>query len=503
MSSDSDLRQQSSSRWVVLAIVSAAALILLMDISVLNVALPSLIDDMQPEALTQLWIVDIYGLVLGGLLVVCGSLGDRFGRKRLFLIGLAVFGIASVLAALSFQPWQLVFARALCGVGAALTMPSTLSIIRSTFTDDRERATAVAIWSAASGFGAAIGPMVGGVLVQAFGWPAAFWLNVPLAVLTIAAGWWMLPELRAATAESVDWLGALELICGIIVTTWGIKHIASGALTVSDVVALVAGIALLIVFVQRQLRLAQPLLDIRMFRIRMFTGSALTTLASQLTMGVIMLLMTLWLQYVHGYSPAQAGLRMVPIALASFAGSMLAARLVTRFGTRMVITTSLLTCATAYLLLAAWPQSTTYAVVAAAQVLLGLGVGVGLTVASAAALSSTPPDKAGQAAGVSETCYDLGQGLGVAILGSLYAAVFAHHMTDLPVSGEQLDIARGSVGGAVSVGQHTGGTTGQQVIDTATTAFDSALSATSYVSTAIVAAAAAATWWLLRPITRA
>lgn len=484
---------------MVLTVVSAAALILLMDISVLNVALPSLIDDMQPEALTQLWIVDIYGLVLGGLLVVCGSLGDRFGRKRMFLIGLTVFGVASVLAALSFEPWQLVFARALCGVGAALTMPSTLSIIRSTFTDDRERATAVAIWSAASGSGAAIGPLVGGVVVQGFGWPAAFWLNVPLAAFTIAAGWWILPELRTATGESVDWLGALELISGIIVTTWGIKHVASGTLTVTEVLALVAGIVLLVVFVRRQLRLPQPLLDIRMFRIPMFTGSALTTLSSQLTMGAIMLLLTWWLQYVHGYTPAQAGLRMVPIALASFAGSILASRLVTRFGTRIVITASLLLCAAAYLLLAAWPHLTTYPVVAGAQVLLGLGVGVGLTVASTVALSSTPPDQAGQAAGVSETCYDLGQGLGVAILGSLYAAVFAHHMTELPVSGEQLSTAQGSVGGAVSVGQQLGGAAGQQIIDASTAAFDFALSVTAYVSVAIVAAAAAGTWLLLRP----
>lgn len=289
------------------------------------------------------------------------------------------------------------------------------------------------------------------------------------------------------------------MITGIIITTWGIKHVANGTLTVTEVLALAAGIVLLVVFVRRQLRSRQPLLDIRMFRIRMFTGSALTTLTSALTLGAIMLMLTMWLQYVHGYTPSQAGLRMVPIALASFAGSMLAARLVNRLGTRTVITASLLTCAAAYLLLAAWPHLTTYPVVASAQILLGLGVGVGMTVASTAALSSTPPDKAGQAAGVSETCYDLGQGLGVAILGSLYAAVFAHHMTDLGVSGDRLATAQGSVGGAVSVGQQIGGAQGQHIIDASTDAFDSALSITSYASVAIMAAAGAATWWLLRP----
>ncbi|WP_245717199.1 MFS transporter [Nocardia jejuensis] len=476
---------QPASRWVMLAVLCASLLLVAMDATILNVALPSLIDHMDPSPMEQLWIVDLYGLVLGGLLITCGAIGDRYGRKRLFIAGFVLFGLASVVAATAHDPAQLIVGRALLGVGGAMVMPSTLSLIRNIFLDDHERTMAIGIWASVAGAGAAIGPLIGGHLVEAFGWSAAFWLNVPVVLLTVTAGLWLLPEYRSPHSGRLDWFSAALSVLGIVALAWGIKHVAKGAPAAIDLLVLVASAVLLGLFAYRQLRSPDPLLDVRLFRNRAFSAAALATLVAMLAIGAALFLISLWLQYIHGYTPSEAGLRTVPAAIATLVGSLATPWLMRHVGVRILMTAGLTALATGFLVLAAVP-ATTYPVVALVLVSLGIGDGIAITTAAAVLVSAVPAERAGMAGAVEETNYELGIGLGVALLGSIHGRLFVSHMTNLPLDGEQLDTARGSVGGAAYVADRLGGATGAHVLDIAQHAYDSALTTTSWISAALV-----------------
>ncbi|MFE6859648.1 MFS transporter [Nocardia sp. NPDC057668] len=479
-------------RWAMLAVLCCSLLLVAMDATILNVALPSLIDHMEPSPMQQLWIVDLYGLVLGGLLITCGAISDRYGRKRLFIAGFVLFGLASVVAATADDPAQLIAGRALLGVGGAMVMPSTLSLIRNIFTDDHERTQAIGIWAAVAGAGAAIGPLIGGQLVERFGWSAAFWLNVPVVVLTVTAGLWLLPEYRAPQHGRLDWFSAVLSVLGVVALAWGIKHVAKGEPAALDVLILLAAFALLALFAYRQLKSPDPLLDVRLFRNRAFTAAALATLLAMLAIGSALFLISLWLQYIHGYTPSEAGLRTVPAAIATLLGSLCTPWLLRRVSVRFLMGFGLFTLAGGFLLLAA-VSTTTYPLVAVILVALGIGDGVAITTAAAVLVAAVPPERAGQAGAVEETNYELGIGLGVALLGSIHGRLFVTHMTDLPLTGDQLDTARGSVGGAAYVAHDIGGPTGDRVLEIAQNAFDSALTTTSWISAGLVGAVAVLT----------
>ncbi|WP_227980975.1 MFS transporter [Nocardia spumae] len=473
-------------RWGMLTVLCASLLLVAMDATVLNVALPSLIADLQPGAVAQLWIVDIYGLVLGGLLITFGAIGDRIGRKRLFLFGFALFGLASVVAATSRVTGQLIGGRVLLAIGGAMVMPSTLSLIRNIFHDPHERTRAIAIWAAIAGVGAAVGPIVGGLLVEHFGWAAAFWINVPVVLLTLAAGLWLLPEYRAPSTTPFDWVSVPLSVLGIIGFVWGVKHLARGEEVVLNVLVLLAGLALLIWFARRQLRLIDPLLDIRLFRRPVFLAAALATLIAMIAIGAALFLISLWLQYIHGYSPAGAGLRTAPAAVATLVGSLITPALLRRTGVRTVMVGSLVVLAAGFAGLAISPEPTSYAVIALVLVCLGIGDGIAVTTAAAVLVSSVPPERAGQGGAVEETSYELGNGLGVALLGSVHGALFTRHMADVPLTGAQAATARESAGGAIAVAGEIGGDLGDRVHEIAAAAFDSALTVTSYAAAGVV-----------------
>ncbi|MEV5649003.1 MFS transporter [Nocardia sp. NPDC052254] len=477
-------------RWGMLTVLCASLLLVAMDATVLNVALPSLIEDLRPGAVAQLWIVDIYGLVLGGLLITFGAIGDRIGRKRLFLFGFALFGLASVVAATAQVTGQLIGGRVLLAIGGAMVMPSTLSLIRNIFHDPHERTRAIAIWAAIAGVGAAVGPIVGGILVEHFGWAAAFWINVPVVVLTLGAGLWLLPEYRAPSSTPFDWASVPLSVLGIIGFVWGVKHLARGDGVVANTCVLIAGVVLLIWFARRQRILADPLLDIRLFRQPVFLAAALATLMAMIAIGAALFLISLWLQYIHGYSPAEAGLRTAPAAIATLIGSLITPALLRRIGVRTVMVTSLVALAAGFAVLAVSPEPTSYAVVALVLVCLGIGDGIAVTTAAAILVSSVPAERAGQGGAVEETSYELGNGLGVALLGSVHGALFTHYMTDLPLSGAQARTARESAGGAIVVAGDIGGELGDRVHRLATAAFDSALTVTSYAAAGVVLAVA-------------
>ncbi|WP_054812346.1 MFS transporter [Nocardia arizonensis] len=490
MTSEAPPRRRGGMRWVMLAVLCASLLLVAMDATILNVALPSLIEDLRLGPLQQLWIIDIYGLVLGGLLITTGAVGDRVGRKLLFLTGFVLFGIASVVAATAQGAWQLILGRVLLAVGGAMVMPSTLSLIRAIFTDVRERTLAIGIWAAVAGAGATIGPVVGGYLVEHFGWASAFWLNVPVVVLTVAVGLAVLPEYLAPQEGSLDWWAACLSIAGIVGLAWGVKHLAKGEAAGVDVLILVIGLLALAWFVRRQLAAADPLLDVRLFRNGAFSAAALATLLAMLAIGAALFLISLWLQYIHGYSPSQAGLRMLPSALTLLLASLSTPWLMQHLGVRAVLAIGLGASAVGFLGLALSPEPTSYPVIALVLATFGLGDGLAITAAAAILVSAVPPDRAGQAGAVSETTYELGIGLGVAFLGSVHARIFTDHMTDLPLTGPDAEQARGSVGGAAEVADTLSAPAGDRLLAAMTHAFDSALTVTAYISAALVATVA-------------
>lgn len=486
-------RTYGAVRWVMLGVLCASLLLVAMDATILNVALPSLIEDLHVGPLEQLWIIDIYGLILGGLLITTGAIGDRVGRKLLFLSGFVLFGLASVVAATADSAAQLIGGRVLLGIGGAMVMPSTLSLIRNIFTDARERTMAIGIWAAVAGVGATVGPIVGGFLVEHFGWASAFWLNVPVVVVTVAVGLWVLPEYRAPQAGGLDWFAAALSITGIVCLAWGIKHLAKGEASVVDWAMLLAGLGALAWFVRRQLTADDPLLDVRLFRNGAFTAAAVATLLAMMAIGAAMFLISLWLQYVHEYSPSQAGVRMLPAALTLLTASLLTPALMHRFGVRVVLGVGLGAVALGFLLLAVSPEPTSYPVIALVLVSFGLGDGMAITAAAAVLVAAVPAERAGQAGAVEETNYEVGVGFGVALLGSLHARIFSQHMVDLPVPPDRLEQAAGSVGGAAEVGTSLTEPARIELYEASSHAFDVALTTTSFISAGVIAVVAVGT----------
>ncbi|MFF0717522.1 MFS transporter [Micromonospora sp. NPDC003816] len=443
-------------RWAALAVLSTSLLVVVMDMTILNVALPDMAAALSPTAAQQLWIVDIYSLVLAGLLVSMSTLGDRWGRRRLLLAGFSVFGGASLLILVAESAPMVIAVRALLGVGGAMIMPATLSMIRSLFTDPAERAKALGIWAAVASLGAAVGPIVGGVLLEHFAWQAAFLLNVPWMVAAIVAAVLLLPEARNPNPGRWDALATVLSIAGMTALVWSIKRIAKeGPTDLLALAALTAGLALLVWFVLRCLRSDSPLLRVRLFGVPSFTAGTLAALFTMMAMGSALLLSAQWLQLVRGMSPLQAGVALLPLAIAATVVSPLAPALAQRIGARTVLVGGLALAGLGFAVLAVAPEPLGYTPVGIFLALLGAGMG-SLAIASAIIMSGTPAEHAGSAAAIEETSYELGAVLGVAVLGSTAAALYRAELpaSDLAAAGlspEQVGVAQESLGGALHV----------------------------------------------------
>jgi DHA2 family multidrug resistance protein-like MFS transporter len=448
-------------RWAALMVLSGSLLVVVMDMTILNVALPALSADLRPTSGQQLWIVDAYSLVLAGLLVTMSALSDRWGRKRMLLAGFAVFGGASLAVLAADSPGTVIAVRVLLGVGGAMIMPTTLSMIRTVFPDPRERATALGIWAAIASLGAAVGPIVSGLLLEHFSWHAAFLVNVPFMAAGLLAGVLLLPEARDPRPGSWDMVATVLSIVGMVALVWSIKQFSkAGVLDPSALLAFALGSLVLGWFVVRCLRRPDPLLEVRLFSSPAFTAGTVAALASMFAMAAMLLLVAQWLQLVEGHSPLQAGVRLLPMALGAAVASPLAPALARRLGSRAVLAGGLFVASLGFVLMFALPGPLSYPVVMVALVLLGTGSG-SLAIASAVIMSSTPQAKAGNAAAIEETSYDLGNVLGVAVLGSAAAAVYR---AELPVGllagtglGEQTVLAaQESLGGALDIAAETG-----------------------------------------------
>ncbi|MFD0902648.1 MFS transporter [Actinomadura sediminis] len=484
-------------RWAGLAVLSASLLLVVMDITILNVALPAISADLRPGTVSLLWMVDVYALVVAGLLVTVSALGDRWGRKRMLIAGFAVFGTASVLVVFADSPGAVIAVRALLGVGGAMIMPSTLSMIRTLFPDGRERATALGVWAAMAAVGAAFGPIVGGFLLEHFSWHSAFLVNVPVMAVAIVAGLVLLPEARNPSPGPLDFPAVALSMAGMVALVYAIKSAGKhGLLDATALVSAAVAAVMLGWFVRRCLRRPDPLLELRLFRSPSFSAGALAALTTELAMAGMMLLMAQWMQLVQGYGPLETGLRLLPTALAAIISSPAAPAIAARAGARPVLAGGLAIAGLGFAVLGLAPQPLGYWPVALALMLIGMGMG-SLAIASAVIMAGAPPEQAGSAAAVEETSYDIGGALGIALLGSLAAAVYrgdlaTGELASLGVTGGAAETARESLTGALDVA----GSVNASLADIARTAFEHSLGLTGLAGALLMLAAAAVVWRL-------
>jgi EmrB/QacA subfamily drug resistance transporter len=406
-------------------------LAIVIDNTIVNVALPTLARELDANVSELQWVVDAYTLVFAALLLLAGALGDRFGRRRTLLSGLAVFGLASTAAAYSGGVDSLILARALMGAGAAFIMPATLSLVISVFTDPRERAMAVGIWAATAGLGVALGPVVGGVLLERFWWGSIFIVNIPLCVLAIVVGRRVIPESRDPVARRIDWTGAGLSGVGLLAFVWAVieapsKGWTSATVLAAGALATVAGIA----FVVQQRRAVEPLLDLRLFKDPRFTAASTTIMVLFFALFGFLFLSTQYLQFVLGYSPAAAGLRVLPYAGAMMVFAPLSAKLVLHFGTKRVVTTGMLLFSAGLSVAATVTSGTGYGPLGIALLLMGAGMGLAGAPATESIIGSLPSERANIGSAVNDTTRELGGALGVAIVGSIMSSLYSTQLAE-------------------------------------------------------------------------
>ncbi|MFE0426603.1 MFS transporter, partial [Streptomyces sp. NPDC058953] len=423
-----------ANRWVVLLVLCVSLLLVALDATVLHVAVPAVTEDLRPGGVELLWIVDAYPLVCAALLILFGTLGDRVGRRRVLLYGYGIFGAASALAAFADSAEVLIAARALLGVGGAMIMPATLSILRSVFPDRRERATAIGIWTAVAAVGAATGPVLGGFLVEHFWWGSVFLINIPLMAVILPLGARLLPESRGGLDGPWDVWGALMAAAGVLGLVLGVKRLGAGdgILDIATAVPLLAGVVLPVLFVRRQRRRTHPLIDVRMFAAAAFSTSVGCIVLCMLALVGLQLIAVQYLQLVLGLSPMETGLRLLPLTFAAMAAGATGSYTLRRIGPRRMAGGGFTLTAGSVLLLTAMGSYDRPLLLTTGFVLLGFGLQTTLFAAYESMLSEAPQEYAGGAAAIGETSYQLGAGMGIAVLGSVMNAAYAPGLTALP-----------------------------------------------------------------------
>jgi DHA2 family multidrug resistance protein-like MFS transporter len=441
--------------WIGLAVLALPCLIYAMDITVLNLAVPTIARELAPTSAELLWILDIYTFVVAGSLITMGTLGDRIGRRRLLLIGAAAFAAASLFAAFATTAKALILARALLGLAGATLAPSTLSLIRSMFHDERERTTAISIWIACFSTGGAIGPMVGGIMLQHYWWGSVFLLALPVMVLLLLAGPFLLPEYKDPGAGRLDLASAALSVAAVLAIIWGLKEIAQDGPSWRAGGAVLTGGVLAAWFARRQLGLADPLIDLKLFRLPAFGGALAINVVSVFTAFGFFLFMAQYLQLVLGMSPFMAGLWSAPSGIIFAVGSLVTPALVVRFGRFGVLAGGFAVGAAGFLVLAQAESGGLLAFMVG-QVVFCIGLAPLGAVTPDLVIGAAPPEKAGSAAAVSETSFEVGAALGVACLGSLSVAVYRRALAPEPpvgVPAEAWEAARATLGGAATAAE--------------------------------------------------
>ncbi len=488
--------------WAALAVLVLPVVLISVDMTVLGFAVPALSEALSPSSDQLLWIIDIYSFILAGLLITMGSLGDRIGRRRLLMIGSSAFGAASLLAAFSPNAETLILARALLGVAGASLMPSTLSLLRNIFLDPRQRLLAIALWASGFSGGAALGPILGGWLLEHFFWGSVFLINLPVMALILVLVPLLVRESRNPGAGRIDAVSVLLSLGAMLPAVYGVKKLATEGLSAVPIASLAVGLALGYLFVRRQQKLDDPLIDVGLFRDRVFSVAVVTNLMIVFSLVSSLFFLTQYLQLVLGISPMRAGFVLVPGLLLSVLAGLVAVRLSRRLSLATVVGGSLLVTAAGFAVLVVAPVNDAtlgVAVVTTGFALIATGSGFAETLTNGAIMSAAPPERAGAASAISETAYELGAALGVAVLGSALTAFYRSHLTGPEgVPAGAVDAARETLGGAAHSAADLGGAPGEALMEAARTAFTSGMHMTSAIAVAIVAAAAVQAWLLLR-----
>ncbi|HEX8133746.1 MAG TPA: MFS transporter, partial [Actinomycetes bacterium] len=460
--------------WVGLAVIALPCLLYAMDLTVLNLAVPKLSEALAPSSVQLLWIVDIYGFLVAGLLVTMGTLGDRIGRRRLLLAGAAGFAVASAVAAYSTSPGMLIGARALLGVAGATLAPSTLSLIRNMFADPRQRTVAVSVWITSFSVGGAVGPLVGGLLLEWFWWGSVFLPAVPVMALLLVLGPLLLPEFRDPHAGRPDLPSAVLSLVAVLAAIYGLKQLAQDGPGWTPVGCMLAGLLVGVAFVRRQRRLADPLIDLRLFANRAF-GAALTTNVASFFVGFGALLFTAqYLQLVLGLSPLQAGLWSLPSSAAFILGSMATPLLARRAAPAVAMAAGLALAAVGFGLLTQLGPTGGLPLLVAGSVIFSLALAPVDTLATDLAVGAAPPQRAGAASAITETAAEFGGALGIAVLGVVGTAVYRSqlaHGVPAGVPDQAAAVARDTLGGAVAVADRLPDRLGASLLEVAQEAF--------------------------------
>lgn len=447
--------------WTALIAILLGQFVVAIDLTVLNIALPELTRDLSPSSDQLLWVVDVYSLVLAGFLVATSSLSDRFGRKKMLLAGFLIFGIGSVLVVFINDASQLIAIRAFLGIGGAMIMPITISMIRSIFTDSKERAIAVAAWSAISAIGMAAGPLIGGFLLEHFNWHSAFLVNVPIVGVAFLLGMFAMPEVKLKNPGRFDVLGSVLALAGMVALLWGIKHLAAElAFDVPGAAATLGGLVLMALFVFRCLKSLHPIVDLSLFRSRTFSAGVIATMACTFALAVLLYMLAQWLQLVNGDGTLESGIHLIPMSVATLISSLGAAALAMRYQARHVVAAGLGLASVAMLMMFFFQDDLSLTVVIVSTCLVGLGTGA-LAIGASLIMAETPVEKASSAGSLQEISYDLGNVLGVAILGSLASIIYRSELGTgalraMGLDGQLINAAKQSFAATTEIGNMLG-----------------------------------------------
>ena len=487
LSTESTAPKATRKEWLGLAVIAVPCLLYSMDLNVLNLAIPHLTADLKPSATQLLWIVDIYGFLLAGFLITMGTLGDRIGRRRLLMIGAGAFGAASVLAAFSTTAEMLIFSRAVLGIAAATLAPSTLSLIRNMFLDARERTTAIGIWVGCFSAGSVVGPIVGGILLEQFWWGSVFLLAVPLMVVLMILVPILLPEYKDPNAGALDIRSAVLATSTVLTMIFGVKHIAVYGVEAYALVAIAASLIVGTFFVRRQRRLADPMIDLRLFKRPIFSAALCVNVIAIFAAFGSFLFVTQYLQLVLGMGPLEAGLWLIPSGLIFMAGSVLAPLIVRHYAPRTVLTCGFLVTAVGYGILTQVSATGDFWIVITGMVVFCSGIAPMGTLTTDLVMSDVPPERAGAASGISETSFEFGAALGVAVLGSIMSAVYRAHLgpETLSLSVAEMSIVRETLGAAVAFAESVQGDMREAVFIAAREAFTRSMHVASMVNAAL------------------
>nr|WP_255654860.1 MFS transporter [Cohnella sp. REN36] len=474
-----------------------------MDVSVLFFAAPAIAADLQPTATQQLWIFDVYGFILAGLLLTMGAVGDRIGRRRLLMIGSVGFAVSSAFAAYAHSAESLILARGIMGIAGSTLMPSTLALVRTMFQNPAQRTKALSVWSAVMASGVTVGPIIGGLLIQSFSWGSVFLINIPAMALLLAIAPFLLPESRSAARTRLDLFGSFLVLAAILPVTYGVKTLAEDGWAIAPVVVLVVGILFGIGFVKRQLSVSHPLIDIRALTERRTGGSILMNLIATFALMASALVNTQFLQSVLGYSPFVAALWSVLPSVAVGAAAPLAAKLSLAHGRPRVMAGGFLLSAIGFAVLTQVRLDgfSPLTVVLVGAGLVAAGIVSVMTLVTDYVVSVAPADRAGAVGGLIETSSELGGAFGIALLGCIFAAVYHRAVAPLlpaHLTAEAAHEAKQTIAGASIAAQHLPAETASQVMAASKDAFMTAMHATCLVACVILLITTAVSLVLLR-----